>query len=476
MIPSRTQLFLQYQIDWILDDSLLKIYEKSRRVGITYATSYRRVRRALRNPGLDSWVISRDQKTAQDFILYCERWTKIANAVVQGIYSREAVVVDAKRGITAFAVKFFNGSRIMALSSNPDSAAGKDGDFLIDELALHKNQASLMDISLPATMWGYQVEIVSTCRPRGLWNEHQKLIDDCKAGFKPNWSLHTTTIYDAIDAGLVEKINDVSGQHLTRDEFIRKERSKMRTEIAFQQEYNCNPLDSDAVLLPYDLISPATIPYWEMKAVNKEGSVAYMGLDVARTGDLSVFCVIQRIGDVLYLTRVETMKNATLDDHIGMARRLWSEYDPISFEMDSTTMGAFLCDAMKKEFGSRVIGIPFNSQQYRDRLVILIKEAFINRAIRIPDDEELREDLHSVERKVSARNYVTYGAPRTGSGHGDRFWALSLAIDAASGSPPIAQMQGLDRPSRFDNSHAPRNTDRPDHSDDNRSKNRRRLV
>ena len=42
--------FLPYQQRWIVYDSPLKIYEKSRRVGITYATSYRANRKCLREP------------------------------------------------------------------------------------------------------------------------------------------------------------------------------------------------------------------------------------------------------------------------------------------------------------------------------------------------------------------------------------------------------------------------------------------
>jgi len=473
-IPSRSPQFLPYQLDWILDDSLLKVYEKSRRIGITYATSYRRVRRALANKGLDAWVISRDEKTAKDFILYCAKWMRCANAIAQGLYSLDTVVSDPKHGVTSFVIKFFNGSRITALSSNPDAAAGKEGDFLIDELALHKDQAKLMDIALPATMWGYQVEIVSTCRARGVYNQHQKLVDECKACIKDNWSLHTTTIYDAVQQGLVEKINSVRNLDMSRNGFIRAEHDKMRSETAFQQEYNCNPIDTDAVLLPYSLIKTAQISTEEMQSLNAQGAVAYMGLDVARTGDLSVFCVLQVIGDVYYLSQVEVMKNADLDDHMGMARLLWKKYDPIAFHMDKTTMGAFLCDAMESEFGGRVFGVPFNSQPYRERLVVLIKEAFINRTLRIENDEELRDDLHSVQKRVSSKNYVTYSSPRTGSGHGDRFWSLSLALDAASGSPPITQCQPIDRESKFRSKPKHQNNKRPDHSGDNKT--HRRLM
>jgi hypothetical protein len=37
--------FLPYQVAWIADDSHFKLWDKSRRIGATYAESYRAVRR-----------------------------------------------------------------------------------------------------------------------------------------------------------------------------------------------------------------------------------------------------------------------------------------------------------------------------------------------------------------------------------------------------------------------------------------------
>ena len=60
--------FLPYQAKWITDESSFKVYEKARRVGITYGTSYRAVIKCLtRPPGFIQWVSSRDMLTAEVF-------------------------------------------------------------------------------------------------------------------------------------------------------------------------------------------------------------------------------------------------------------------------------------------------------------------------------------------------------------------------------------------------------------------------
>ena len=133
--------FLPYQQRWIVDDSPLKIYEKSRRVGITYATSYRANRKCLREPQGSSfvqWVSSRDDLTAKEFITdYVAKWAKESNAIARGLDGSNVEVVDEKHGITAYVVRYNNGARICSLSSNPLAFAGKGGDILLDEMDLH---------------------------------------------------------------------------------------------------------------------------------------------------------------------------------------------------------------------------------------------------------------------------------------------------------------------------------------------------
>ena len=53
--------------------------------------------------------------------------------------------------------------------------------------------------------------------------------------------------------------------------------------------------------------------------------------------------------------------------------------------------------------------------------------------MRIPDgDNALREDLSSVRREMSLSGAPRFVAERNASGHADRFWALALALSAAS--------------------------------------------
>lgn len=132
LVKQLATYFLGYQINWITDDSLIKICAKSRRIGMSFATSFRRVWVALRHHGHDCWVLSRDEGKAKEFIDYCKIWIGLINAVIRaipfvkhGLYKEDTYVDDFD--VTILRITFPNGSRIMALSSNPDSIAGVGG-------------------------------------------------------------------------------------------------------------------------------------------------------------------------------------------------------------------------------------------------------------------------------------------------------------------------------------------------------------
>src|SRR5216684_9133063 len=67
--------FLRYQEEWISDDSLLKIIQKGRQTGMSYADAYDSVRRAgTKGAQLDVWVSSRDEAQAKLYLEDCKHW------------------------------------------------------------------------------------------------------------------------------------------------------------------------------------------------------------------------------------------------------------------------------------------------------------------------------------------------------------------------------------------------------------------
>jgi phage FluMu gp28-like protein len=76
--PKRESLMLGYQARWVKDDSRLKLMEKSRQIGLSWATAYRLVSTtSQRSARHDDWVSSRDDLQARLLIQDCKAFAGI---------------------------------------------------------------------------------------------------------------------------------------------------------------------------------------------------------------------------------------------------------------------------------------------------------------------------------------------------------------------------------------------------------------
>ncbi|MGH7967953.1 MAG: terminase large subunit domain-containing protein, partial [Limisphaerales bacterium] len=82
--------FLPYQRAWIKDTARLKLCQKSRQIGMSYADSYDSVVKAGVSPGRDVWVMSRDETQAKQYIRYCKRWANVLQLAAAD-YSQEVL-------------------------------------------------------------------------------------------------------------------------------------------------------------------------------------------------------------------------------------------------------------------------------------------------------------------------------------------------------------------------------------------------
>ncbi len=290
---------MEYQKGYIRDISHLVIVEKGRQIGLSYAASYKAVRLAApEDAKLDVWVMSRDEIQAKQFLLYCKRWARVLKFAAEDLGE---VVVDNDKDITAHVLKFANGLCIYCLSSNPDAIVGKTGHVILDEFALHKDQRQLYAVAKPVTQWGGTLTLIST--HRGAQTVFAEIIRDIKErGNKMGWSLHTIPIQKAVEQGIVERINKATKKDETRAAWLARQRAECLDEEQWLQEYSCIPSDESSAFITYEMIAgcedgsaPRDFAYLQ-KCTNP----IYIGFDVARTTDLSVIDVEEKVGDVFW--------------------------------------------------------------------------------------------------------------------------------------------------------------------------------
>ena len=435
-VLSSASYFLPYQDAWIDDSSPFKLAEKSRRVGFTYATSYRAFRKCLTRERFTQWVTSRDMLTAKEFVTdYIARWCKLGNVVARGIAGDNVQVFDPAKDIRAFIVEFPTGSRIVSLSSTPEVFAGKGGDVLIDELDLHQNPGAVLDMAMPCTTWGGQLEAISAYAVDGSpASVFARLCSDARGANPMGARLHRVTLDDAIAAGFVECVNRQAGTNYTRPEFRAMIRAKCRTEAAFQSQYMCNPQDDGGALLPYDLIRSCEATSAQLQAAlsgDLSAAPHYLGIDVGRKRDLTVMWLLVRLGNTLWTRLIRRMEKALFRDQFAEACRLLDLYKVRRCCIDATGIGAQLGEDLKLRYASRVEPIQSTHATQID-IGMPMLPAFQDKLIRIPDDQPTREALHKVRKVTTAANNVRLEAEHDEAGHADEFWALANALHAAA--------------------------------------------
>jgi len=433
--PAR--IFLPFQQKWIDDKSRLKIMEKGRQIGISWGTAYACVERtAPRENNNDEWVSSRDDLQARLFLEDCKKFAGMLDAAAKDLGT---VIVDAEKRISAYILSFTNGKRIHSMSSNPDAQAGKKGGRVLDEFALHPDPRKLYAIAYPGITWGGQLEIVST--HRGSANFFNELVEDVKHRGNPKgFSLHTVSLQDALDQGFLFKLQEALPEDdermaMDEQEYFDFIRTGTASEEQFLQEYMCQPADDAGAFLSYDMIAACEYrptEKWEITGDEKE---LYLGVDVGRTSDLTVMWVLERVMGSFFTKKIVNLQNKTFSEQESVL------YDLLAISairrtcIDSTGLGMQFAERAIEKFGTyRVEAVRF-SAPVKEELAYPVRSAFEDKAVKIPRDDEIRADLRGIRKTTTAAGNIRFEADRGPSGHSDRFWALALAIHAASDPP-----------------------------------------
>jgi phage FluMu gp28-like protein len=429
-------LFLPYQERWILDRSRLKLMEKARQIGLSWSTAYAADERTSEaGAKWDQWISSRDDLQARLVIEDCKMFAKVLQLAAEDLGER---VIDEDRKISAYVLHFANGRRIHSMSSNPDAQAGKRGGRILDEFALHPDPRKLWSIAYPGITWGGNMEVIST--HRGSANFFNLLIREIREHGNPKKiSLHRVTLQDALDQGFLWKLqqslpSDHEVMEMDEAAYFDFIKSGCADEESFQQEYMCVPADDASAFLEYDLIAGCEYGQqetWEIDCsqVKTEGRL-FAGLDIGRKKDLTVLWVLELLGDVLYTRMVVELKNMSKPDQ---EKVLW----PIMANMDRTCLdytglGIGWGDDAQRKFGGYRVELVTFSARVKEALAYPVRGKMEDRKLRIPYKPEIRADLRAVTKETTAAGNIRFTAERSENGHADRFWALALAIEAAS--------------------------------------------
>ena len=92
-------VLLKYQQDWVADDSDLKVAEKSRRIGLTWAEASDNVLTASKSRqagGMNVYYIGYNMDMAIEYIEACAMWARVFSQAASAVEEGEEVFKDGK--------------------------------------------------------------------------------------------------------------------------------------------------------------------------------------------------------------------------------------------------------------------------------------------------------------------------------------------------------------------------------------------
>ena len=461
-------LLLGYQQRWIADKSQLKIAEKSRRTGLTWAEAADDALIASTKKsdgGSDVFYIGSNKEMAREFIDAVAMWSKAFNYAAGSI--QEELFNDEDKDILTYVVYFASGFKIKALSSNPKNLRGMQGIVCIDEAAFHDKLAEVLKAALALTMWGAKVRLIST--HNGVANLFNQLIQDSRAGRK-RYSIHTITLDDACKEGLYQRSCQVSTQAWSPEKEAKWKADLLRdtaTEEDALEEYYCVPKQSSGAYIPRPLIERAAdeamvklqfeadkhfmdwseeerehaVKAWiaeqlqpHLNKLNPDCRHSF-GEDFARKQDLSVFAIAQINSDTSreIVITIE-IRNCTYNQQRTlMLHCLQALPRFIGAAFDATGNGGFLAEAAHLRYGDSMIdAVMLNDNWYREwmpKYKVLFEDGYI----KIPKDEDIITD-HGHIKVINGVPKIDKGRDGDKSGqkrHGDSAVAYCMAVRAS---------------------------------------------
>ena len=339
-----------------------------------------------------------------------------------------------------------------AVPGKPDTVRGRSSNVYLTEADFFENpQATLRAIfpSITNPLRGGEKKMRIVTTPNGAGSACQRiwLKDD---GQKMKWSRHFVTIYHAVLMGLPVDVEQI--------------REAFDDPDGFAQEYLCQFLDTNNVLLPYDIImmaeSAEATEVW--REVIKTGNPTFCGIDFGRSNDPTVCWTLQRVGDVLWTREVLVLKNIAspeqeqiLVSRIRAAQRTCFDYTGPGIGLGDylvrPDLGLGKYKPEEHLFG-KVELCTFTTKFKRDNFPILraaFKDAKGVCKIRVPISTVIREDLHEMQQVLTNGDY-NYWSRRTREGHSDRCTALMLCVKAAGQSAGLFVSERVRRAGRED--------------------------
>ena len=409
---------LPYQSEDVESDARLRWCCWSRQSGKSFTKSLRRLLRGLKRRR-NQIFLSAGERQSYELMQKARQHCQALKIAAEYLDDRFFAGTRFKR----LEIVLPNQVRIIGLPANPMTARGFTGDVLLDEFAMHADDRDIWAAMFPTLLRGQgELDVCST--PKGIKNVFAQLRDN------KLFSHSIVTLPDAIEQGLSVDYEQV--------------RRSMGDDQLFRQEFLCEFLDEATALLTYEMIARcedvtlAREP--DPAALRKYRGDLAVGIDIGRRRDLTVVWIVAVEGSRRITRGIIEMQDTPFREQYARISEVLGLSAVRRCCIDAGGLGMQIAEAAAEDFGTHRVETctftPLLKQELAGGLRLAVEDA----SIRIPVDEGVRNDWHSVERGVSTSGQDRYTASRAEGSHADRFWAAALALRAAGTSPGRAEM------------------------------------
>jgi len=433
-----------YQNRWSCDPSRFAIAVKAAQIGFSTATAAWAVSRCLLIPLRNIIFLSRSERQSRELAEKAKQWLQgyegaVAEYAPDGYFEGTSMLQHE--------IRFPNGSRIIVLAANPDTARGYTGDVVLDEFAFHQDSQSIFTAVYRQVSLGYSMRILSTPNgPQGKFYELAKSLS-FDTGVRPTsqpvktkaWSGHWVNIHLAVEEGCpldVEMVQAGCDQQTWLQEYCCQFVSEGSTWIPPELYQQCVSSEAGTEFAGAGIDS---LNHWSIDPLKSKGNesmnqwrnepILYAGWDIARNHDLSVIWLTELLGDVTWTRGVVEMRNMPTPDQIREARSLMPFVRRM--EIDKGGMGLAIYEALARDFPGQVEGIQFTAAK-KETMAVLAKRRMEEGKVRLPDREQIRQSFRAVRKSVNCLGQARFDAEHDiRFGHADHWWAFCLAEAAA---------------------------------------------
>jgi phage FluMu gp28-like protein len=474
--PSR---LYRYQIKYLEDPSYFIHIDKGRQTGFSYVYACRSLAKSHLSTHHTSIFISINQEEANEKIVYAKGLHDSLPLSIQ-----KKLVVDNKHALEFESSNGSKPSRTRILSYAQREPRGKGGnvDVYLDEAAHYTWGDSIYVASVPIITRGSGTLTIGST-PLGKKGIHYEISSN--SVYKKIYSYHLIYWWNCIEftkPGTFKKAQKEAPLMTTQERVLKFGSEKLMAIFIsmdidqFKQEYEIYHVDESVSFFPIDLINQCVYEIviddiflmeeedaenaLNFPIMEKYGDIDFKlyeeledlqlavqagkvrgkllaGYDVGRKKHAGEFAIVEEFGEdhgYLQVVRLlKTFKDVKFRLQKEYLKKALDSFSGLRMKIDSGGIGANLGEDLS-DYSWRVDAAEFTNQ-WKEESCSDFRIRLENQTIAIPNRKDVKNQIHSIKRKITESGKFVFDAEKNNFHHGDLFWAINMA--SSLGEKPL---------------------------------------